>query len=88
MAYVFNPSWWVDAADRAGIYPSVRIKADGSRWLEVKVNIDSRYDPPSLIASDERAAVVEELIRRGRARGQVLEFTGKRLPIRRRRAPA
>jgi hypothetical protein len=79
-AYRFDPSLWVESAIRAGMDPSAMIylspeeqrRGRTGRWetqrrLFWKVaGVIAAYEPPPL-SGDEWAAVIEELVRRGRA---------------------
>jgi hypothetical protein len=65
--HAFEAGWWVDAAIRAGMEPELMIYPDGTRRIGMRVaGVDAQQEPPQLtIDPDHRAAVVDELLRRG-----------------------
>jgi hypothetical protein len=65
--HAFEAGWWVDAAIRAGMEPELMIYPDGTRRIGMRVaGVDAQQEPPPLtIDPDHRAAVVDELLRRG-----------------------
>lgn len=81
-AYRFDPRLWVESAIRAGMDPIAQIYLapfeDGPRkgWryeegmpaqlCETVADVNELYQPPPL-SRDEKIAVIEELVRRGRA---------------------
>lgn len=80
-AYRFDPRLWVESAIRAGMDPIAMVYLApiedgprkgrgyveaGARLCETVADVNPLYQPPPLSA-DERKAVIEELVRRGRA---------------------
>jgi hypothetical protein len=76
-AYRFEARLWVESAIRAGMDPYAQIyliERDDGRGYDIKqrclgemvAGVDPKYQPP-LLRDGEAAAVIDELVRRGRA---------------------